>query len=173
MQSEAGAEEDEGGGVSRPDDESYKAARLESLAEMEAQGLESFPADFPGAMPFGEFTAKYGHLAAGERAEEDAPVSIAGRVHGARKAGKKLLFLDLKADGARVQAMCDQAHFQGDWDRDLVERVKRGDVVGVRGTPARNKRGELCLVPATVELLAPCMRLLPKEHFGLKDPDLR
>ena len=70
MQSEgAGAEEDEGGGVSRPDDESYKAARLESLAEMEAQGLESFPAAFPGAMPFAEFVAKYGHLVAGERAQ--------------------------------------------------------------------------------------------------------
>jgi len=50
---------------------------------------------------------------------------------------------------------------------------KFSSFTGVRGTPARNKRGELCLVPATVELLAPCMRLLPKEHFGLKDPDLR
>ena len=142
-------------GVSKPDDENYRAARLESLAEMEGKGLQSFPPTFPGAMPFPDFLAKYDYLAPGERAEADGAVALAGRVHGVRKAGKKLLFLDLKADGARVQAMCDQAHFAGDWERDLLSRVRRGDVVGARGTPARNKRGELCLVRAPFPL--PCV----------------
>ena len=53
------------------------------------------------------------------------------------------------------------------------EHFKRGDIVGVRGTPSRTKKGELSIVPSTMTLLAPNLHLLPSGHFGLKDQETR
>ncbi len=55
----------------------------------------------------------------------------------------------------------------------LHERIKRGDIVGVRGHPARSKTGELSIVPLDVTLLTPCMHMLPHTHFGLKNQETR
>jgi lysyl-tRNA synthetase class 2 len=38
---------------------------------------------------------------------------------------------------------------------------------------ARSQRGELSISPLQVTLLTPCMRMLPKQHFGLKDQETR
>lgn len=39
--------------------------------------------------------------------------------------------------------------------------------------PAKTKKGELSIVPLTVELLSPCLHMLPHLHYGLKDKETR
>ena len=53
------------------------------------------------------------------------------------------------------------------------ENFRRGDIVGVVGTPARTKKGELSIAPSQMILLAPNLHQLPSGHFGLKDQETR
>lgn len=53
------------------------------------------------------------------------------------------------------------------------EHFRRGDIVGVIGTPARTKKGELSIIPSEMILLAPNLHQLPSGHFGLKDQETR
>jgi lysyl-tRNA synthetase, class II len=40
--------------------------------------------------------------------------------------------------------------------------IKRGDIIGIRGFPGKSKKGELSIFPVSVELLAPCMHMMPR-----------
>lgn len=53
------------------------------------------------------------------------------------------------------------------------EIFRRGDIVGVIGTPSRTKKGELSISPWEMVLLAPNLHQLPSGHFGLKDQETR
>lgn len=50
-----------------------------------------------------------------------------------------------------------------------TEQVKRGDIIGVKGHPGKTKKGELSIIPQSMQLLAPCLHQLPALHYGLKD----
>lgn len=52
---------------------------------------------------------------------------------------------------------------------------RRGDIVGIRGFPARSQsaQAELSIVPRTMQLLAPNLHQLPTQHFGFKDQEQR
>lgn len=50
---------------------------------------------------------------------------------------------------------------------------RRGDIVGVVGTPSRSQKGELSISPSEMVLLAPNLHQLPSGHFGLKDQETR
>jgi lysyl-tRNA synthetase class 2 len=47
--------------------------------------------------------------------------------------------------------------------------IRRGDIIGVSGSPCRTKAGELSIAPGIIKLLAPSLHMLPKAHFGFKD----
>lgn len=48
-------------------------------------------------------------------------------------------------------------------------KLRRGDIIGVRGNPGKTKKGELSIIPKEMTLLSPCLHMLPHLHFGLKD----
>ena len=90
---------------------------------------------------------------------------LAGRVMGRRDLGK-LVFLDLVDRSGQIQLLC-QPDELGDFDPDL------GDVVGVRGTATKTKRGEPSLSVAEFQLLAKITRPLPDTYHGLVDAETR
>ncbi|KAJ7056534.1 lysine-tRNA ligase [Mycena amicta] len=100
--------------------------------------------------------------------------SLAGRVHNIRASGSKLVFYDLHGEGNKVQIMASQ---QDAADPDSFSSThdifKRGDIVGVTGTPSRTKKGELSISPSSMILLSPNLHQLPSSHFGLKDQETR
>ncbi|EJW04511.1 hypothetical protein EDEG_01279 [Edhazardia aedis USNM 41457] len=55
---------------------------------------------------------------------------------------------------------------------DAVEWFKRGDIIGFCGLPGRTKNGELSVFASSATMLSPCLRTLPMEHFGIKEPEL-
>lgn len=127
-----------------------------------------------------EVAARWGDaLAAGEHAE--AEVRVCGRVRSRREASRGLVFLDVAQGGAVLQVMAsarrygdagavvagDDAQAQA-FERD-VGVVRRGDIVEVRGHPAKSRRGELSLVPRAVRRLAPCVAHLPEELRAPED----
>lgn len=48
-------------------------------------------------------------------------------------------------------------------------KLRRGDIIGVKGNPGKTKKGELSIIPQEITLLSPCLHMLPHLHFGLKD----
>merc|ERR1712176_1702305 len=49
----------------------------------------------------------------------------------------------------------------------------RGDIIGCKGFIGKSKTGELSVFPSEVKLLSMCMHMLPKDHQGLKDQEVR
>lgn len=51
----------------------------------------------------------------------------------------------------------------------LHNSAKRGDIVGVKGHPGKSKMGELSIFPRELQVLSPCLHMLPTGNSGLKD----
>jgi lysyl-tRNA synthetase class 2 len=90
---------------------------------------------------------------------------LAGRVLGRRGHGK-LVFLDLVDRSGQIQLLCS-ADRVGPVDLDL------GDIAGVKGAPARTKRGEPSLAVDELHLLAKTKRPFPDTFHGLVDAETR
>eukprot|EP00121_Abeoforma_whisleri_P002568 Awhi_evm1s2309 len=129
--------------------------------------VDPYPHKFQVGISLPCFIEKYGSLENTAKSE-DTQVSISGRVYSKREASKKLLFYDLRGEDVKVQIMADLRSHTGEEEFGAVHaRIKRGDIIGVVGTPTRTKTGELSIIPSQVTLLAPCLHQLPSSHFGI------
>lgn len=65
----------------------------------------------------------------------DVPVCIGGRALSARWPSAKMGFLDLHADGSKIQVIAQAQNHVGGETEFLVraKQIKRGDIVGVKG----------------------------------------
>lgn len=73
-----------------------------------------------------------------------------------------MIFIDLEAEGAKVQLMCTAQDYKGGVFEDIGASVRRGDILGAEGKPGRSKNGELSIRPDIVVSLSYCMHMLPK-----------
>mmetsp|Transcript_11436 Transcript_11436/g.25206 ORF Transcript_11436/g.25206 Transcript_11436/m.25206 type:complete len:556 (+) Transcript_11436:97-1764(+) len=146
----------------------YRENRMAMVKSLKDPYPHKWPVDtsIPGLIE------KYKDLPA-ETHEEGTVVTIAGRVKNKRAQGASLVFYDLVADGSRIQIMCQaQFHEVGDF-KEAHSNINRGDIIGVRGFVGKSKKGELSIFPKEVKLLTACLHMLPKDHQGLKDQEVR
>ncbi|ORX50523.1 lysyl-tRNA synthetase [Hesseltinella vesiculosa] len=137
----------------------------------ETKAPNPYPHKFHVNSSLPEFIAKYGALEASQTSDE--LVHVAGRIHNKRASGAKLRFYDLHGEGVKIQIMASAADHEGDDYSEVHDLLRRGDIVGVIGRPGKTKRGELSIFPKQIQLLTPCLRMLPKAHYGFKDQELR
>jgi len=90
----------------------------------------------------------------------DQEVSVTGRVFNVREAGKKLVFIDIEGDTAKLQIFCQADSYKADFE--ALREVKRGDIIGVKGNPGRTRSGELSVRPFEVIQLSYCLHMLPQ-----------
>ncbi|KAJ1923728.1 lysyl-tRNA synthetase [Tieghemiomyces parasiticus] len=151
----------------------YFEIRTRAVERMRREGPQPYPHKFHVSLSLPDFIAKYAHLTDGERLD-DVEVTVSGRVHNKRASGAKLRFYDLHGEGVKIQIMAQaQDAAAGEDFAATHDRLRRGDIVGVRGVPGKSKRGELSIFPREVILLSPCLRMLPKAHYGFKDQESR
>ena len=87
-------------------------------------------------------------------------------------------FYVLKGDGVEVQIMAQAQDAPSvEAFESMHEILRRGDIIGVTGypgktAPAKGGEGELS-VSTKVQLLTPCLHMLPTEHYGFKDQEAR
>lgn len=152
--------------------DTYFSDRSSSFAVREQeQGLITYPHKFNTDITVAEFKNRFSHLSNGER-DEAMRVAFAGRVISWREQSSKLIFFELRNDGDEIQILLTKKEFEGDFD-DIRTHINRGDIVGVSGFPCRTKRGELSLIPRSMQLLSPCLRMLPGTKSGLVDQEIR
>merc|ERR1711871_997258 len=153
----------------------YTENRYKQIRDIKAAGKNPYPHKFPTDFSIPEYIAKFGgNIGDGEQLSEQ--VSVAGRVMNYRASSTKLIFLDINGDGEKIQVMADFKQFDGAGDsmKQLADAageepfnyklamIKRGDIVGIRGFPGKSKKGELSIFPVQVELLSPCMHMMPR-----------
>ncbi|KZT22567.1 lysyl-tRNA synthetase [Neolentinus lepideus HHB14362 ss-1] len=142
----------------------------------ETQDPNPYPHKFEVTISIADYIEKYGpegKIPVGTKLDLTTEC-LAGRIHNIRAQGQKLRFYDLHGEGKKVQIM---ATLQDAKDPDsfvaMHDLFRRGDIVGVVGTPSRTKKGELSISPSQMVLLAPNLHQLPSAHFGLKDQETR
>lgn len=97
-------------------------------------------------------------------------VAVAGRIFNIRSSGKHLVFYDIEADDTKVQIMANAKLYDSEEKFEHSKTIiGRGDIVGVRGKVGLSKTGEFSVAPSFMQLLAPCLHMLPKAHYGLTD----
>eukprot|EP01054_Gregarina_sp_Poly1_P008995 Gregarina_sp_Poly_1__8994@NODE_547_length_7572_cov_311_443438_g434_i0_p1_GENE_NODE_547_length_7572_cov_311_443438_g434_i0NODE_547_length_7572_cov_311_443438_g434_i0_p1_ORF_typecomplete_len596_score110_85tRNAsynt_2/PF00152_20/2_1e97tRNA_anticodon/PF01336_25/3e09tRNAsynt_2d/PF01409_20/4e05tRNAsynt_2d/PF01409_20/2_2Peptidase_S46/PF10459_9/3_1e02Peptidase_S46/PF10459_9/1_4RapA_C/PF12137_8/8_2_NODE_547_length_7572_cov_311_443438_g434_i010882875 len=159
---------------SEMDERSYREARLKAINDLVAQNHEVYPHKFHVSMTLPKFVAKFSNFAPGER-DESVVVNLAGRIMRIAGSGAKLRFYDLVGDDAKLQIFADASNYKAGPEAylEINNRIRRGDCVGVVGFPGRSKRGELSLFPIEMRVLSPCLQMLPRAHYGLKDQEIR
>lgn len=133
----------------------------------ETRDPDPYPHKFNVTLSLTDFIEKYQDKTTnGEKLANEKPISLAGRIHNMRAAGRQLRFYDLWGEGVRVQITASlQDHTDGDFVA-AHDRLQRGDIVGVTGVPGKTKTGELSIFPQTIQLLSPNLHMLPKASAG-------
>ena len=147
---------------------------MQGIEARRAAGENPYPHKFKVELSLAEFVERFAGQETGS-VDESATVAVAGRIHSKRDAGAKLRFYDLRGEGIRLQVMANAKYYaQGEAEFAAInERLRRGDIVGIRGHPGRTKTGELSVVPVEMTILTPCLRTLPHLHYGLKNQETR
>lgn len=155
--------------VTEKPEEVYRQEREEYF---KTHGIEPYPHQFVIDTSFREYIKAYQDLESGAR-DETHLHRLAGRVREARAHGN-LYFYTVDADGLTVQYFVSKKDFTNQEKfHEINKAIGRGDHVGIIGFPAKTKKGELSVIARELVLLAPCMKFLPKQAYGLTDRETR
>jgi len=139
----------------------YKQNREEMVKKMKNNGGTAYPHKFHVDYRLPDFRAEFLDKTTEGGRLEDITVQVAGRVSSLRSSGK-LFFMDIVGDGDKVQIMSSLANYESEEAfHETHKIIKRGDIIGVRGSPGKSKNGELSVFPTKIELLSPCLHMLP------------
>ncbi|XP_015756409.1 PREDICTED: lysine--tRNA ligase-like isoform X2 [Acropora digitifera] len=152
------------------DPNQYYKIRSQAVEALKSSDEPPYPHKFNVSISLAGFIEKYKDIEDGAWHED--VVSVSGRIHAKRLSGAKLIFYDLRGEGVKLQVMADAKASEQDYAA-THNKIKRGDIIGVKGKPGKTKKGELSILPSHVMLLAPCLHMLPHLHFGLKDKETR
>ncbi|PKY03193.1 lysyl-tRNA synthetase [Aspergillus campestris IBT 28561] len=153
-----------------------RSKRINKLRE--TKNPDPYPHKFQVTDDLRKFLKDYESLEKGEQ-KPDVPIRLAGRIYTKRTSGAKLLFYDLRAEGVKVQIVCQAQNAKGEVPFEAQhEPLRRGDIIGVIGFPGRSNPknrpdGELSIFATEVVLLAPCLHAIPSEHYGFQDKEQR
>ncbi|KAB8234884.1 hypothetical protein ETB97_006381 [Aspergillus alliaceus] len=153
-----------------------RSKRINKLRETKQP--DPYPHKFQVTDDLRKFLQEYDGLAKGEQ-KPDTTVRIAGRIYTKRSSGAKLIFYDIRAEGVKVQVVCQAQNASGSVSFEAQhEHLRRGDIVGIVGFPGRSNPknrpdGELSIFASEVVLLAPCLHAIPSEHYGFQDKEQR
>lgn len=160
----------------------YYLSRVNHIKSLKASGVNPYPHTFRPTLTFGEYAEKYNYI---EHSTEylDTVESVAGRIMLIRASSKKLTFYTLQDHQTGLQLIMNFKYYKlenglSDGERldDFVKTassISRGDIVGITGIAYRTKHGELSIIAQDLQVLAPCLHLLPMSHFGIKDHELQ
>ncbi|WP_370151994.1 lysine--tRNA ligase [Ferrovibrio sp.] len=145
-----------------------RANREAKLQQLRSLGLDPYNAPkFPKSHKNAAVHEAYAHLQPDERTEDT--VAVAGRVMAIRNSG---MFIDLVDDTVKLQVYSAKEDVQGRL-ADVMKALDLGDIIGVRGTVRRTKRGEITVDSQEIVVLAKALEPPPEKWHGLKNVEQR
>jgi lysyl-tRNA synthetase class 2 len=148
------------------------AQRREKLAACRRQGFD-YPNHFARNAHAGELVALYGDWAPAALEGRGIEVAVAGRLMARRLMGRAA-FADLRDFSGTIQIYCrSDPEGDGNRNRNALEELDIGDLVGVTGSLMKTRTGELTIQAGGITLLSKNLRPLPEKYHGLVDPEQR
>lgn len=142
--------------------------RINKLNEIRSWGINPYPYTFDKKHSTVDLISKYSDLEAEEK--RDVKVSIAGRIMFLRNMGKAAFFNIQDQDG-KIQCYIRKDDVNDQYK--VFKKCDVGDIVGIKGTIFKTKKGELTVHVKEFELLCKSIQPLPEKYHGLKDVELR
>eukprot|EP01126_Amoeba_proteus_P028176 TRINITY_DN2781_c0_g1_i2.p1 TRINITY_DN2781_c0_g1~~TRINITY_DN2781_c0_g1_i2.p1 ORF type:complete len:583 (-),score=94.95 TRINITY_DN2781_c0_g1_i2:134-1882(-) len=141
----------------------YRELRLGHVNTLRTSGIDPFPHKFQVSISLKEFRLKYDDLLKPAQQLEEH-VSVVGRIQTRRESSQKLVFFFITQDGSRLQVLANLSFYEDkiQWEK-VIPLLRTGDFIGVRGYPARSNTKELSIVPVSIQLLSPCIHMIPRE----------
>ena len=145
----------------------FRVARLEKLAQLRRLGVDPYPYGFSRSAEAKQIDERYAALPAGTTTEDS--VAVAGRVRAIRNSG---LFIDLHDVSGKIQIFCHKDFLSAE-QLAIVKLLDLGDIIGVEGIVRRTPRGEVTVNARRVQVLAKALLPLPEKYHGLADLETR
>ncbi len=142
-----------------------RAAKLERLR---AAGIEAFPTSATRTHSIATLLASFDQLAAAA-----TPVSLTGRIVGARRIMGKIAFAHLEDGSGGVQLWLSRADLGEEWFARFRDDFDTFDLIEAAGTLRRTKTGEPSLFVTRLRLLAKAINPPPEKWAGLQDIEER
>ncbi len=144
-----------------------RAERLKKLDLLKAAGMDAYPATSSRTMSAEAFLTDFERLLA-----DGASQTLAGRVMSVRVQGS-IVFTDFFDGTSKLQLVMDKESLPTENFELFQKAVDQGDFVEATGVAYKTKRGQQSLRVAGWKMLAKSLAPLPKEFYGLQDPELK
>lgn len=150
----------------------YYNDRCTYVQSIKNQGKNPYPYTCKTTMSFANYVKEFSAIEPGIHIE-DRFEHLAGRCREIRVSGK-LTFITASSGTEFVQFMIKQNLLDNPDDyKTIVKEIHRGDIISGYGYVGKSIKGELSLFVNKIEIIAPCLREIPKTHYGFKDDDER
>jgi lysyl-tRNA synthetase, class II len=143
--------------------EEIRSERIKKLENLEAKGLNSYPAKTERTHQISEAINDFNNL---------KEVTIAGRVMSLRSFGGSI-FSDLNDGSEKIQIYLKKDDMETELYILFEENIDIGDFVQVTGSPFITKKGERTILVSNWKILTKSLRPLPEKWHGLQDPEAR
>uniref|UniRef100_A0A7S2SWK4 Lysine--tRNA ligase n=1 Tax=Rhizochromulina marina TaxID=1034831 RepID=A0A7S2SWK4_9STRA len=147
-----------------------RQGRIDKAQAMQEAGLNPFAYTYSSSHSAEQLQADFADLAPGAE-QEDADVSMAGRIM-ARRVFGKLAFFTVQDETGTFQLYLDKKRL-GEEFKNLKAWTDVGDLVGARGTVKRTEKGELSVYASEWTMLSKSFLPLPDKHKGFTDVSKR
>lgn len=139
--------------------------RKEKVAQLEASGINPYPADTTRTATVQVFLDAFD-------TNNDTPAVLAGRLRLKREHGK-IAFCQLEDASGRVQIVLSAEELGSDTFKEALNMIDVGDFVEVNGKAFLTQKGEPSLLVSELRMLSKSVRPLPDKWKGLQDDELR
>ncbi|HEU0118752.1 MAG TPA: lysine--tRNA ligase [Alphaproteobacteria bacterium] len=151
--------------ASSEDEAVRRTAQLEKLTAQHGDPYRV--TKFPKTHSATKIKETFAELPAGEKTTTQ--VSVAGRIMAIRNGGMFIVILD---DTDRLQIFHDLKTIT-EKQKELLELLDLGDIIGVTGIVRRTPRGEITVDATELSVLAKALEPPPEKFHGLKDVEMR
>jgi len=152
-------------------EESYdelRLARLKKAEVMRKEGEEPYAYVYTSSHKALEVQKIWNGLANGQE-DEEAVVSVCGRIIAKRVFGKKLAFFGLKDSSGDIQLYLEKGPLEADLYKNALEFIDTGDIIGANGSIKRTNKGELSIKVKNWQMLTKTIAPPPDKRKGLTD----
>jgi lysyl-tRNA synthetase class 2 len=152
---------------------------MSRYTQIESQGLSAYPHMYKSNFNYNNFKS-YENINNGEKVKSTNFNGV-GRILLKREASKKLYFYKVLCNENEIQICSNLGDYQVEGtviDKDSEQfkwnkSTHLGDIIGFNGFIGKTDKGELTIFTTSGQLLSPCLEIIPKEHFGIEDPEIR
>jgi lysyl-tRNA synthetase class 2 len=148
----------------------FREQRIQEIKKLRELGINPYPYSFDKTHSSKKIKEEFSNLQPGE-VNEEAFVSLAGRIMSLREHGKSAFF-HIKDFEGRIQAYIRKDIVGDENYKFFKEFISIGDIVGVKGNVFKSKTGEITILVKNIELLNKPLRPMPEKWHGIKDKEV-